>query len=115
MGSVDGDGPCSSSIGAAGIDRIFPRFPNTREGSQRMSQEPLADTLDRLATRISAGDVVFFIGAGYSLDSERNTTGVLLARLLARFEAITSVVCAGSVRDDSEMVALCTKLRTGLR
>ena len=44
--------------------------------------------LQRLAERIAAGEVVFFIGAGFSLDSEKNATPILMARLLARFEAI---------------------------
>lgn len=45
--------------------------------------------LERLAGRVLGGEVVFFIGAGFSLDSERNSTGNLIARLLARFEAVT--------------------------
>jgi hypothetical protein len=43
----------------------------------------------RLARRVLAGEVVFFIGAGFSLDSEGNSAWRLLGRLLARFEAIT--------------------------
>ena len=43
---------------------------------------------ERLVTRILAGEAVFFIGAGFSLDSEGNSTDILIARLLARFEAI---------------------------
>lgn len=48
------------------------------------------DDLDRLARRVLAGEVVFFVGAGFSLDSEKNSAKRLIARLLARFEALTS-------------------------
>lgn len=48
--------------------------------------------LDRLAHRIFAGEVVFFIGAGFSVDSEGNTTGRLISRLLARFLACVDVL-----------------------
>jgi len=76
----------------------------------------MAKRIDRLAVRITTGDVVFFIGAGYSVDSEKNTTGVLLARLLARFEAITSAVCGdGALKKNKGMTELCRKLREGLR
>lgn len=52
----------------------------------------LAGSLDRLAERLLAGEVVFFVGAGFSTDSEGNSTTRLLGRLLARFEAMTSVL-----------------------
>ncbi len=48
--------------------------------------------LVRLAKRIAGGEVVFFIGAGFSIDSERNTTDTLIARLLARIEALTNAL-----------------------
>src|SRR5262249_20365465 len=44
--------------------------------------------IDRLAARGCAGEGGFFIGAGFSLGSEGNTTGLLIARLLAPFEAM---------------------------
>ena len=47
-------------------------------------------SLARLADRVVAGEVVFFVGAGASVDSESNTAAVLVARLLARFNAITA-------------------------
>src|SRR5438445_13849755 len=50
-------------------------------------------SLARLADRIVAGEVVFFVGAGASRDSEGNTGPVLIARLLARFEAISGYLC----------------------
>lgn len=48
--------------------------------------------LKRLVTRILGGEVVFFIGAGFSLDSEPNSSWDLIARLLVRFEAITDLL-----------------------
>jgi len=45
-----------------------------------------ADALERLATRISAGDVVFFVGSGHSVDTEKNTASNMVRRLMARFE-----------------------------
>jgi SIR2-like domain len=51
--------------------------------------ETFAKQIDRLANRIVSGDAVFFIGSGYSIDSEKNDTKMLLARLMARFEALT--------------------------
>ncbi len=48
-----------------------------------------ASGLSRLAKRVLAGEVVFFIGAGFSLDSEGNSAGCLIRRLLARFLAMT--------------------------
>lgn len=44
--------------------------------------------LEDLARRTASGQVVFFVGAGFSLDSEGNTSKRLIRRLLARFEAI---------------------------
>lgn len=46
-----------------------------------------ADGLDRLARLVLRGDVVFFIGAGFSLDSERNFATRFIRRLLIRLEA----------------------------
>ena len=74
-----------------------------------MAADTLAERLQRLAASIVAGDVVFFIGAGLSLDSEGNSAEVLIARLLVRFEAITSTVLE---RPDSpkELSELCESL-----
>lgn len=49
-----------------------------------------AKHLEGLANRIFTGEVIFFIGAGFSVDSERNTADRLIARLAVRFEAITA-------------------------
>ncbi len=45
-------------------------------------------TAYRLAKRILTGDVVFFIGAGFSIDSEGNTAQRFVSFLLVRFVAI---------------------------
>jgi SIR2-like protein len=64
-----------------------------------MTDEPLVTRLDRLATRIVAGDVVFFVGAGFSLDSEHNDAQILIVRLISRFQAIVDAVQARAVND----------------
>ena len=46
--------------------------------------------LENLAERIYQGQVVFFVGAGYSLDSEALTAYRLMLRLLVRFEAFAA-------------------------
>ena len=46
------------------------------------------EAIDRLARRVLGGNVVFFIGAGFSRDSEGNTADRLIARLLARLLAM---------------------------
>ncbi len=48
-----------------------------------------ADGLERLAGLILRGDVVFFVGAGFSLDSEQNFATRLIRRLLIRLEALS--------------------------
>src|SRR5437870_3407310 len=45
--------------------------------------------LESLAERVAAGEAVFFVGAGFSLDSEPNSSSRLISRLVARFEALT--------------------------
>ena len=71
--------------------------------------------LDRLAKRIVAGDVVFFVGAGFSIDSEGNSAGVLVARLVARFEAIADTVAAAVPPPSATLIRLCGELKVGLR
>jgi len=51
--------------------------------------------LERLAARVTAGEAVFFIGAGFSLESEHNSTQVLIARLLARIEGLCEAIAVG--------------------
>lgn len=52
-----------------------------------MNAKP-ADKLWRLTDRILTGDVVFFIGSGFSIDSEGNSTKRLSSLLLARLIAL---------------------------
>jgi SIR2-like domain len=54
-----------------------------------MNFGPALKAVERLVTRIVAGQAVFFVGAGFSLDSEPNTSRRLIRRLIARFAAIT--------------------------
>lgn len=42
-----------------------------------------------LSRRVLSGEVVFFVGAGFSLDSEGNSAKRLIRRLMIRFEAMT--------------------------
>ena len=72
-------------------------------------QEIFYETLEALADRLVAGEVVFFIGAGYSIDSEKNTAKILIARLLARFEALTA-----ELQNRLDSPDAVRKLRTGL-
>src|SRR5262245_2865958 len=53
-----------------------------------------ARALHRLALRIRDGDVVFFIGTGFSVDSEWNTAGRLMRRLLIRLQAMCETLGA---------------------
>lgn len=55
-----------------------------------MSSFPHID-LDHLSDQILTGDVVFFVGAGFSLDSEGNSGWRFVCRLLVRFSAITFI------------------------
>ena len=52
---------------------------------------PTAALLD-LANRILRGDVVFFVGSGFSIDSEGNSANRLMRRLLIRLVAMTRVL-----------------------
>ena len=64
--------------------------PALKAAASAVLQSPSAfpaKSLDRLAKLILDGDVVFFVGAGFSLDSEPNTSARLIKRLLIRLEA----------------------------
>jgi hypothetical protein len=50
-----------------------------------------AAALRRLASRVIKGDVVFFVGSGFSIDSEGNTATRLMRRLLIRLHAMAGV------------------------
>jgi hypothetical protein len=73
--------------------------------------------LDRLARRVVAGEAVFFIGAGFSVDSEGNTAQRLIGRLLARFDAMTSLLAGPCLAPPPppEVAARARELREGLR
>ena len=59
------------------------------------------DKYEGLVTRILSGEVVFFVGAGFSVDSEGNSAGRLIARLMTRFAAMAEVVkLAGAQIED---------------
>ncbi len=69
-----------------------------------------ASGLSRLAKRVLAGEVVFFIGAGFSLDSEGNSAGCLIRRLLARFLAMAEgLKTESSTADEAKclLASLC--------
>jgi hypothetical protein len=81
-----------------------------------MSRFPQAG-LDRLAERVVGGEVVFFVGAGFSIDSEGNTAERLIGRLLARFDAMTSLLAGQCLTPlpAVEVAARARELRQGLR
>lgn len=55
-------------------------------------KQALLKRIDDLADRVLAGEVIFFVGAGFSYDTERNSAKRLIARLLARFFALHRVL-----------------------
>ena len=50
------------------------------------------DATTRLATRVLNGEVVFFVGSGFSVDSERNTAARFVGRLLAGLLAMITAL-----------------------
>jgi hypothetical protein len=77
-----------------------------------MSFAPTFETVERLVARIIAGEAVFFVGAGFSLDSEPNTSARLIRRLMARFAAVTEYLDRPARRAASGSAAA---MREGLR
>ena len=73
--------------------------------------------LNRLAERIVAGEVVFFVGAGFSYDSEDNTAKRLIGRLLARFDAMTALLAGYSplFSPSTEVATRAQRLRDALK
>jgi hypothetical protein len=51
-----------------------------------------AEPMRRLAERVVGGEVVFFIGSGFSIDSEQNRSDRLIRRLLIRLLAIADTL-----------------------
>jgi len=82
-----------------------------------MSSPFAFDTVERLVSRIIAGEAVFFVGAGFSLDSEPNSSARLIRRLMARFAAITEHLeaRAGKVGESPTVASAAPSLREGLR
>ncbi|MEO5375788.1 MAG: SIR2 family protein [Alphaproteobacteria bacterium] len=79
-------------------------------------KKELLDRLEDLSNRVLAGEVVFFVGAGFSLDSEGNSSSRLVKRLLARFLAMYRVLSAGTLLNDNKKVGEDLKsLYTGLK
>ena len=70
--------------------------------------------IQRMAERVLAGNVVFFVGAGFSIESEGNSAGRLIGRLLVRLVTISAVLhrCAGHA---SQGGAILDRLRTAFR
>lgn len=56
---------------------------------------------ERLVKRILTGDVVFFVGAGFSFDSEFNSAPRLLLRLIVRFDGLSDGI-QGAVQYELE-------------
>ncbi len=50
------------------------------------------ESIENLVDRIGKGEVVFFVGAGFSLDSEGNSATRLMTRLLWRLQAMSVVL-----------------------
>ena len=82
-----------------------------------MSFAPTFETVERLVARVIAGEAVFFVGAGFSLDSEPNTSARLIRRLMARFAAVTDCLAHAEEARPGYIAAsgLATTMREGLR
>lgn len=91
-----------------------PVDPGTR---QMTDNSPFpAEVLGRLADQVEGGVVTFFVGAGFSLDSEGNSANRLIRRLLARTLALF-LIAQWLVRqkpDPSRQEALATLRRLRL-
>ncbi|HKS25109.1 MAG TPA: SIR2 family protein [Thermoanaerobaculia bacterium] len=59
-----------------------------------------AKALGRLADRVVNGGVVFFIGSGFSIDSEGNSSRRLITRLLIRLLALADTLGRPEIVDD---------------
>ena len=61
-------------------------------------------TLKRLAERVLDGDVVFFVGAGFSIDSEGNSTHRMMRRLVLRLLAMAAETEARGITTGRELL-----------
>ena len=64
------------------------------------------DATGRLARRVLDGEVVFFVGSGFSIDSEGNAASRLVGRLLAALLAMGTVLAESAAGADSQAVSL---------
>ena len=55
----------------------------------------------RLALGVSKGEVIFFVGSGFSIDSEGNSADRLVGRLLAGVLAIDTVLAEEAAKDQA--------------
>lgn len=62
------------------------------------------DRLVHFASQLASGNLVFFIGAGFSRDSENNTTDRLVRRLAARVIGICRTLSAGPRGMDADQL-----------
>ena len=71
-----------------------------RAAQRVKSDQPLSAmaSIENLVDRIGKGEVVFFVGAGFSLDSEGNSANRLMRRLLWRLQAM-SLVLESTIRE----------------
>lgn len=67
----------------------------------------LFEGLDRLSERVARGEVVFFIGAGFSLDSEGNSTPTLMRRLLSRLLAMGEILRPEAPKKEPLVESFC--------
>jgi len=81
-----------------------------------MSSFP-AKALDRLAALILKGDVVFFVGSGFSIDSEGNSATRLIRRLIWRLLAFrrARVRHADALVEEEELRRKASRLLFRLR
>ena len=70
------------------------------------STESMASKVGALVDAVAGGQAIFFIGAGFSLDSEENSASRLLARLVARFDAMTVTLFRGSSTEEARQEAV---------
>ena len=82
-----------------------------------MTFEATFETVERLVSRIIAGEAVFFVGAGFSLDSEPNTSARLIRRLMVRFAAVTEYLATDQAGNlgRSGITGSAADMREGLR
>lgn len=75
-------------------------LPGVSASAQRPAHR--FDATIRLAEGVSRGEVVFFVGSGFSIDSEGNSASRLVGRLLAGILAMDTVLAEEVARDPIE-------------